>query len=126
MRPLGFDWKIGVSLLTGAVAKEVVISTMGVLYMADIDDEEHTEPLIERLQSQRYQEGEKKGEPVFTPLVALGFMLFVLIYFPCVAVIAVLHRESQSIKWTVFMAVFSTALAWLVAFGVYQVGSLLV
>lgn len=126
IRPLGFDWKIGVSLLTGAVAKEVVISTMGVLYMADIDDEEHTEPLIERLQSQRYQKGKNKGEPVFTPLVALGFMLFVLIYFPCVAVIAVFHRESKSIKWTVFMAVFSTALAWLVAFGVYQVGSLVV
>jgi ferrous iron transport protein B len=126
IKPLGFDWKIGISLLTGAVAKEVVVSTMGVLYMADIDDEDNTESLITKIQNQTYTQGEKKGEPVFTPLVAIGFMLFVLIYFPCVAVIAVFHRESQSIKWTLFMIFFSTGLAWLVAFSVFQVGNLFI
>jgi ferrous iron transport protein B len=83
--PLGFDWRMGVSLVAGSAAKEVVISTMSVLFQGD-PDKESSQGLVKRLQTAVYSSGPKKGMPVFTPLIALSFMLFILIYFPCVAV----------------------------------------
>ena len=121
MRPLGFDWKMSVSLIAGAAAKEVVVSTMGVLYETDGDS-----GLIERIQDQTYEEGPRKGEKVFTPLVAFSFMIFVLIYFPCVAVIAAIRKESGRWKWALFVASYTTILAWLASFVVYQVGNLFI
>jgi len=121
IKPLGFDWKIGVSIVTGLAAKEIVISTMGVLYQANSNDASNS--LQTKLQEQTHLKGELKGEKVFTPLVAYGFMLFVLIYFPCVAVIAAIKKESD-IKWAVFTMVYTTAIAWLVSFLCYQIGSL--
>ncbi len=119
MRPLGFDWKISVSLLSGMAAKEIVISTMGVLYTGDSEDQQS---LKERLQSESYAD----GTPVFTPLVIAGFLLFVLIYFPCIATIVAIKEESHSWQWALFSVFYSTGLAWLVAFLVFQVGSLFV
>ena len=119
MRPLGFDWKISVSLLSGMAAKEIVISTMGVLYTGDSDDQQS---LQQRLQS----ETNADGTPVFTPLVIAGFLLFVLIYFPCIATIVAIKEESHSWGWALFSVFYSTGLAWLVAFLVFQVGSLFV
>lgn len=117
--PLGFDWKMGVSLLSGLAAKEIVVSTLGVIYMGDGDDsEEATQRLGERILEERRAD----GSPSFTPLVALGFMLFVLIYFPCVATIIAIGRESGSWWWGVFSIVYSCSLAWVVAFLVYQIG----
>lgn len=122
--PLGYDWKMGVSIIAGAAAKEIVISTMGVLYQTDPDVNENQD-LISKLQEQKYESGLKAGQPIFTPLVALSFMIFILIYFPCIAVIAAIKHESGQWKWSAFLAIYTTGLAWLVSFVVYQGGSLL-
>ncbi|GAT63747.1 ferrous iron transport protein B [Paludibacter jiangxiensis] len=119
--PLGYDWKMGVSLLTGLAAKEVVVSSMGVLYQAD--DESGT--LKDKLIEQRHTSGPEIGQKVFTPLVAFGFMLFILIYFPCVAAVAAIKKEAGW-KWAAFTIVYTTALAWLIACLTYQIGSLFV
>jgi len=122
--PLGFDWKMGVSLLSGVAAKEIVVSTLGVLYQAEKDADEHSSTLIGKLQNEKFGSGPNIGEKVFTPLKAFSFLLFILIYFPCVAVIAAIKKEAGSWKWAAFTIVSTTGLAWLVAFGVYQIGSL--
>jgi ferrous iron transport protein B len=112
-------------LLTGIIAKEVVVSTMGVLYHADEDDVKSNDKLSEKLVSVRYQDGKRKGQRVYNPLVAFSLLLFILIYFPCVAVITAIYRESGSIKWALFTIFYSTSLAWMVSFVVYQVGTLI-
>ena len=110
IKPLGFDWKMGVGILSGVGAKEIVASTLGVLYANN--GEADTVSLVHHI-------------PV-TPLVAYCFMLFVLIYFPCVAVIAAIRNESGSWKWALFSVVYTTGLAWIVAFVVYRVGLLFI
>lgn len=125
IRPLGFDWKIGISLISGLAAKEIVVSSMGILYQAEPDAGENSNSLVEKLQQQVHLNGKLKGEKVFTPLVAFGFMLFVLIYFPCIAVITAIGRESNW-KWAIFTMFNTTALAWLVSFLTYQIGSIFV
>ncbi|HRY98860.1 MAG TPA: ferrous iron transport protein B [Bacteroidales bacterium] len=123
MEPLGFDWKMSVAILTGVAAKEIVVGTLGVLYQAAPNQEElQTASLIQKLQEQQYIEGPRTGELIITPLVALSFMVFILIYFPCVAVIATIRRESGSWKWASFVMVYSTAVAWATSFLLYQVG----
>lgn len=109
MKPLGFDWKMNVCLLTGLPAKEAIVSTMGILYHSE-DDESAAEAM-------RYESG-------VTPPVALAFMLFVLLYFPCIATIATLRREIGG-RWAAFSVVNSLVLAWLVAFLVFRIGTLL-
>jgi ferrous iron transport protein B len=113
IRPLGFDWKIGVSIVTGLAAKEVVVSTMGILYQADPDSASNS--LQDKLKEQGH----------LTPLVAYGFMLFVLIYFPCIAAITAIKKESD-IKWAVFVMFYTTGIAWLVAFMTYRIGSIFI
>ncbi len=124
IKPLGFDWKMGISLIAGSAAKEIVISTMGVLYQSTANPE-NNELLINRIQNQVYKSGDKKGKHVFTPLVALSFMLFILIYFPCIAVIAAIKNESGNWRWSLFLTIYTTALAYLVSFLTFQVGSIL-
>lgn len=124
VRPMGFDWRMGVSLLSGVAGKEIVVSTMAVLYYAEENDENKSGSLIDRLQNQTYKEGKKKGEKVFTPLIAFAFLMFVLIYFPCIAVIAAIKKESESWSWAIFSIVYTTGLAWFVSFLIYQIGSL--
>jgi ferrous iron transport protein B len=123
IRPLGFDWKMGVSLLAGFAAKEVVVSTMGVLYQVT-DSEENTVSLQQKLAEQVYTEGELKGQKVWSPLAAFSFLIFVLLYLPCVSVIATVGRESGSWKWAGFVVFYTTFLAWFASFCVYQIGSL--
>jgi ferrous iron transport protein B len=125
IKPLGFDWKIGVSIITGLAAKEIVVGSMGILYHADLEADENSGSLIEKLQQQEYTSGALVGQKVFTPLVAFGFMLFVLIYFPCMAVVAAIKKESDW-KWAVFTIVYTTGIAWIVAFLTYQIGSLII
>lgn len=125
MRPLGFDWKMSVAILTGVAAKEVTVGTLGVLYQADSAEDDQAS-LISKLQQQKYAEGPRKGQPVFTPLVAFSFMLFILIYFPCIAVVAAIKRESGATKWAVFVVVYTTALAYLASLITYQLGSLFI
>jgi ferrous iron transport protein B len=121
MRPLGFDWKMSVALLTGVAAKEVVVGTLGVLYHAD---GKAAGSLISKLQQQTYPSGKRQGEKVFNPLVAFSFMLFILIYFPCIGVVAAIKKESGHTKWAVFVVVYTTGLAYLASLIVFQVGSL--
>jgi len=120
--PLGFDWKMGVSLVTGIAAKEIVVSTMAVLYQSHEETKEGQDHLIERLKADKHA----NGKQVFSPLIALSFLIFILIYFPCVAVVAAIKKESGSWKWALFTIGYTTGLAWLMSFVVYQVGSLLI
>lgn len=110
IKSLGFDWKLGIGLISGVGAKELVVSTLGVLYTNEGDVENVN--LSNRI-------------PI-TPLVALAYMLFVLIYFPCIATFAAIKQESGSWKWAIFTAGYTTGLAWLIAFTVFQIGSLIV
>ncbi len=125
IRPLGFDWKMGVSLLSGVAAKEIVVSTLGVLVQADVEEETNN-TLIYKLQTETYTSGPREGEKVFTPLSAFSFILFILIYFPCVAVIAAIKKESGSWKWAAFTIFYTTGLAWIISFLFYQIGSLII
>lgn len=124
MRPLGFDWKMSVAILTGIAAKEITVGTLGVLYQVGEETDETSASLIQKLQQQIYYDGPKKGEKVFTPLVAFSFMLFILIYFPCVAVVAAIKKESGKWKWAAFIVFYTTGLAYLASLIVFQVGSL--
>lgn len=123
IEPLGWDWKIGVSIITGLAAKEIVVGSMGVLYQSDMDADETSSNLRDKLQQQTFTSGPNAGEKVFTPLVAYSLMLFILIYFPCVAVIAAIRKEANW-KWAIFTMIYTTILAWLVAFATYQIGLL--
>ncbi|MBA7557128.1 Fe(2+) transporter FeoB [subsurface metagenome] len=120
-KPLGFDdWKLSVGLIGGFVAKEIVVGTLGTLHSVGEADEE-SENLRQRLQSQTRPDGSKK----FNPLVAYSIMIFVLLYIPCIAVIAAVKRETNSWKWPIFMVFYTTGVAWIASFIVYQGGRLL-
>ena len=119
IRPLGFDWRMGVSLIAGIPAKEIVIGTMAVLYGTE-NDQHKNELLQTSLKNQLYETGPKTGEPVFNQAVALAFLVFVLLYFPCIAVIASIKRESGSWKYALFTVVYTTAAAWIGAFLTYH------
>ncbi len=110
IEPLGFDWKLGIGILSGVGAKELVVSTLGVLYTNDAEAD--VVSLAERI-------------PI-TPLVAFCYMVFVLIYFPCIATIVAIKQESGSWKWALFTAVYTTLLAWVMAFAIYRIGGLFV
>jgi ferrous iron transport protein B len=120
MKPLGFDWHLSVSILSGLAAKEVVVSTLGVIFQAD--NQSGSQSLVEKIRTQT----DKAGKTVFTPLIAFSFMLFILTYFPCVGVVAAIKRESGSWKWAAFTVFYTTGIAWLLSFTVFQVGKLLV
>ena len=124
IKPLGFDWKMGIGLIAGSAAKEIVISTLGVLYQSS-NDIEDTQLLVTKIKAQTYESGPRKGKHVFTPLVAISFMLFILIYFPCIAVVAAIKNESGNWKWSLFLAGYTTALAYLISLLTYQTGTLL-
>ena len=110
--PLGIDWRGGVALASGFVAKEIVVSTLGVLYVQE--DKKSGGDLPAALK--------RSGA---TPLSALSMMVFVLLYLPCIATISAIHRETASWKWTLFSISYSTALAYLAAFFIYAGGRLL-
>jgi ferrous iron transport protein B len=124
MRPLGFDWKMSISLLAGLPAKEIVVSTMGVLYQTS--DDEGTVNLQKKLQDETYETGKQKGQKVFTQPTALAFLIFILIYFPCVGVVATIKNESGSWKWAAFTIIYTTTLAWIAAFAVYNIARLII
>lgn len=117
MRPMDFDWRATVSLLAGLPAKEVVVSTMGVLYTGNGDD---AELLAGRLKTP----SPISGQPPFTPLSAYAFMVFVLLYFPCIATLVAIVKETGSWKWGMFSLFYNTILAWIVSTGIVQIGLL--
>lgn len=124
MRPLGFDWKMSIALLAGLPAKEIVISTMGVLYQTVDDDS--TVNLQQKLKNEKFKTGKNIGQFVFTTPTALAFLIFILIYFPCIGVVVAIKNESDSWKWAIFAVFYTTSLAWIAAFCVYNIGNLLI
>ena len=110
--PLGIDWRGSVALFSGFVAKEIVVSTMGILYVAEGDKDS------EALRTALLSSG-------MTRLSAISMLVFVLLYLPCLATMAAIRRELRSWKWLLFSIGYSTSLAWVMAFLVFQVGKLL-
>jgi ferrous iron transport protein B len=124
MAPLGFDWKMTISLIAGLPAKEIIVSTMGVLYQSD--DNGSSVNLQEKLNNEIHMSGKHKGKKVFNTGAALAFLIFILIYFPCIGVIATINNEAGSWKWGLFVIVYTTSLAWISAFLVYNITSLFI
>ena len=110
--PIGIDWRGSVALLTGFVAKEIVVSTMGILYAAD--QKKDSKALENALVSSG-----------MTSIAALAMMVFVLLYMPCLATLSAIRRETASLKWMIFSISYSTMLAWIMAFLVYQGGNII-
>ena len=113
LQPLGFDWRMGVSLITGFVAKEVVVSTLGVLFTAGGEEDEESEALQNALRR------------AYSPLTGLAFLFFVMLYTPCIVAFVTLVREIDSWKWSLFSLVYQITLAWFIAFIVRAGGLLL-
>jgi ferrous iron transport protein B len=118
LAPMGFDWKIGVGLIGAFAAREVFISTMGIIYGMGEEVDEKTLGLRERIQAERRPD----GSPVYTPLVGLTLMIFFALCCQCMSTLAVVRRETGSLVWPLFLFGYMTALAWIVGTAVYQVG----
>lgn len=109
--PIGFDWKIAISLIFGFLAKEVVLGSLGTLYSTGEDEGLLSSALV--------------ADPIFTPAIALGLMVFTLLYVPCIGAVAVIKKESGSWKWMLFSAVYSTSVAWIMAFVTVKIGNII-
>ncbi|AKB20103.1 ferrous iron transport protein B [Methanosarcina sp. WWM596] len=109
--PIGFDWKIAISLIFGFLAKEIVIGSLGTLYGTGTDEGILSSALV--------------ADSTFTPAIALGLMVFTLLYVPCIGAIAVIKKESGSWKWMLFAAAYSTSIAWLMAFATVKIGNII-
>ncbi len=120
IKPLGYDWKIGVGLITSFAAREVIISTLSTLYNLE-ENEHHRVSLIEAMRNDK----DAEGNPVFTVLVALSLMVFFAYAAQCMATFAIIKRETNSWKWPILMLIYMTILAYSVSFIVYQGGLLL-
>lgn len=116
MRPMEFGWQTCVSLIAGSAAKEVVVSTLGVLYVGDDD----ADALTKRLSTP----SKLTGQPPFTPASALAFLVFVLLYFPCIATLAAIRHETGSWKYMLFTVFYNTALAWVFAWITFRIATL--
>ena len=119
MRPLGYDWRMGVGIIAGVGAKELMVSTLGVLYNCAAEDaepettEDASQTRLAQILSQHT-----------TPEAALSYMIFALLYFPCLATIAAVKGESGTWKWAIFTAAYTTLLAYVTAFAVYRMALL--
>ncbi|MCF0190732.1 MAG: ferrous iron transport protein B [Marinilabiliaceae bacterium] len=133
IEPLGFDWKMGVSLVSAVAAKEIVVSTLAVLYKSPGDEDDNNNRLIQNLRNETHN-----GKPVFTPPVVISFLLFTLLYFPCLATLTAIKNETAhwndfntassrrrqhkgSWRWAIFVATYTTMLAWVVAYLAYHI-----
>ena len=124
LRPLGFDWKVGIGIVASFAAREVFVSTMSLVYNlgeADAKDAEAQQSLAQTLKDER----DGHNEPVFTPLKGVSLMVFYVFALQCVSTVAIVRRETNSWKWPVFQFVYMTAMAWVLAFITYQGGRLL-
>ena len=121
IKPLGFDWKIGIGLIASFAAREVFNSTMGIIYAVQSEDDEDTTPLREHMAAETWPD----GAPVFTPLVCVSIMVFFVFAMQCLSTVAVVKRETNGWKWPLFQIGYMTATAWLASLIVYQGGRLL-
>ncbi|MDD5261742.1 MAG: ferrous iron transport protein B [Methylacidiphilales bacterium] len=120
--PAGFDWKITIGVLASFPAREVIISTLGIIYNLGAEVDEHSGPLRERLAAERWTEGPLTGRPVFTLPVVLGIMVFFALCLQCGSTVAIIGKEAGW-KWSLFAFCYMTGLAWLGAVLVYQAGT---
>ena len=120
IEPLGFDWKIGVGIIGAFAAREVFVSTLGVVYSAG-DTDEDTSTLRQRIRA----EVREDGRPVYTPLTGLSLMIFFALACQCMSTLAVVKRETGGYRWPLFLFGYMTTLAWVMSFAVYQGGRLL-
>ncbi|MFO1011327.1 MAG: ferrous iron transport protein B [Planctomycetota bacterium] len=118
IEPLGFDWKIGVGLVGAFAAREVFVSTLGVVYGAGKDADEESQTLRARIR----EETRLDGKPVYTPLVGLSLMVFFALACQCMSTLAAVYRETKSWRWPLFLFTYMTVLAWIASFAVYQGG----
>lgn len=121
IEPLGFDWRIGIGLITSFAAREVFVSSMGVIFGVEEANEEDTTPLREKMSQAQWPD----GAPLFTPLVCLTLMVFYVFAMQCMATLAVVKRETNSWRWPLFQTAYMTGTAWIVCFLVYQGGKLM-
>ena len=121
IEPLGFDWKIGIGLIGAFAAREVFVSTMGVVYGIGDDVDEESVTLREKIRAETHAD----GRPVYTPLVGLSLLVFFALACQCMSTLAAVRRETATWRWPVFLFVYMTALAWVASFAVYQGGRLL-
>jgi len=121
LTPLGFDWKIGVGIIGAFAAREVFVSTLGVVYGVGADSDEKSVTLRAQIHNESYED----GRPVYTPLVGLSLMVFFALACQCMSTLAVVRRETRSWRWPLFLFVYMTTLAWIMSFAVYQGGILL-
>ncbi len=119
IKPLGYDWKIGIGLISSFAAREVFVNTMSVVYAVESGDDEDVQPLRNRLAEERWPD----GRPIYSPLVCLSLMVFYVFAMQCVSTIAIVRRETNSWKWPLFQLGYLTGTAYLLALVVYQVGS---
>ena len=121
IKPLGYDWKIGIGIIGSFAAREVFVGTMKIVYNIESPDKEDIQPLRDTMLSERRSD----GKPVFTPLVCIGLMVFFVLAMQCVSTVAIVRRETNSWHWPLFQIAYMTALAWIGAFIVYQGGRLM-
>jgi ferrous iron transport protein B len=120
IEPLGFDWQIGIGLITSFAAREVFVSTMGVVFNAE-DDGEDTTPLRKALATASWPD----GRPLFTPLVCFTLMIFYVFAMQCVSTVIIVRKETNSWRWPLFQIGYMTGTAWILSFIVFQVGTAL-
>jgi ferrous iron transport protein B len=118
IEPLGFDWKIGIGLIGAFAAREVFISTLGVVYGIGEDVDEESSTLREKIRAETHRD----GRPVYTPLVALSLMVFIALSCQCMSTLAAVYRETRGLRWPAFLFAYMTALAWIASLVVFQGG----
>ncbi len=121
IQPLGFDWKIGVALIASFAAREVLVSTLSIIYSVGKDENEESETLIGAVRDAKTDD----GRPVWTPLTALSLMVFFVLAMQCMSTLAVVRRETNSWRWPIFMFAYMTAIAYIGALITYQGGKVL-
>ena len=121
IKPLGYDWKIGIGLIGSFAAREVFVSTMSIVYNVETKDKEDTATLRETMRAERRSD----DSPTFTPLVCIGLMVFYVLAMQCISTVAIVRRETNTWFWPLFQIAYMTALAWIGAFTIYQGGRLL-
>jgi ferrous iron transport protein B len=124
LRPLGFDWKIGIGLVSAFAAREVFVSSMGIVYsLGDIDPDKGTANLQGAMRADHYASGAHAGAPVWTPLVAVSLLVWFVLAMQCMSTIAIVRRETGGWRWPLFMLVYMNVLAYVACLIVYQAGS---
>jgi ferrous iron transport protein B len=121
IRPLGFDWKIGIGLISSFAARETIISTLSIVYNVGNDSDTNSSSLVDALKNAKRAD----GSPVWTPLTGLSLMIFFLLACQCMSTVAIVRRETNSWRWPAFMVTYMLALAYVASFVTYQGGQLL-